>query len=297
MNLKELTWPVRLYWDLPPVASCSLDDLKICEDIIEAKILYLSLSDSSSSLGTAGLAIVDKLKDKNIAVSLTIESSALDRSILARLSDKRIKTVFVRASSLAEVRSATMKIKEYGTRALSLGISFDVGKENFRVIPEVVSFCLNNGISDLVFPIQRLEVGLDYFYINQKERDELRLSLDSIDFGKIKFTIHDPFLWKVFYPDIDYHEGGCQAANSMLFISPEYKVYPCPAFPFELGDLHETLLREIILSGGKKEFRNSLLISPGGCLSCVQGAKCLGGCRGRAFVFSGSPDHPDPACK
>jgi GeoRSP system SPASM domain protein len=82
----------------------------------------------------------------------------------------------------------------------------------------------------------------------------------------------------------------------MLYISPSYKVYPCPAMPIELGDLHETSLREIILSGKKKQLRNSLLSPPGECAVCDRAGNCLGGCRGRAYVMTGSLDRSDPAC-
>jgi GeoRSP system SPASM domain protein len=82
----------------------------------------------------------------------------------------------------------------------------------------------------------------------------------------------------------------------MLYISPEYKVYPCPAMSIELGDLHETTLREIILSARKKDLRRSLINPPAECAPCDQVNKCLGGCRGRAFASAGSLDRRDPAC-
>jgi GeoRSP system SPASM domain protein len=139
--------------------------------------------------------------------------------------------------------------------------------------------------------------GTEGFYIKGKERDALSLKISRIDFRTIRVTIHDPFLWKVFYPDTDYHEGGCQAANSLLYISPEYRVYPCPAMSIELGDLHETTLRKIVLSATKKELRRSLLNPPTECVACNHGNTCLGGCRGRAFASANSLSRSDPACK
>lgn len=296
MNLKELASPVRIYWDLAQAPCDCVNCLKICEQIVEIKILFLSLRSPASSLSPC-LAILDKLKDKNIAVCLTIPGSALNPSMLARLLDTRIKTLLIDASSFSEVRSSVDKIGQYGNSRLHPGISFDIGKDNFREITDVVSFCLNNRISDLVFPIQGIVARRDFFYINRKEREELAAHLSRIDHRKVRITIHDPFLWEAFYPYTDYHEGGCQAANSMLYISPEYRVYPCQAMPVELGDLNETTLRQIILSGKKKELRNSLLNPPEECAACDQVNKCLGGCRGRAFASAGSLSRRDPACK
>lgn len=297
MNLKELTWPVRIYWDLPPVPSDSINCLKICEEIIEIKILFLSIQDTASTLSPSCPDIIGRLKGKNIAISLTIASSALTPQVLSRLSDTNIKKLLVNVSSFDEALSAVERIGQYRKTGLLPGISFDIGEDNYEDIPDVVSLCLNSGIPDLVFPIQRLESEKDFFYIDKMQRESLSLKLHKTDYREMQITIHDPFLWTVFYPEADYHEGGCQAANSMLYISPAYKVYPCPAMPVELGDLRETTLREIILSEKKKELRSSLLKPPVECAACEQVNKCLGGCRGRAYSPADFLSLRDPACK
>jgi len=296
MNLKELKSPIRMYWDLPETASDPGPYLNVCEEILVLKILYLSLRDLSAPISPACTGILDRLKGKNLALSLTLSGPALVPSRPAGLSNAAIKTLLVNVSSFSEVRSL------FENRALDhnvgplAGISFDVGKDNYREIPDVVSFCLGNGIRDLVFPIQRLTGARDVFCLAEKERTELIERLGALDHRAIRLTIHDPFLWQVFYPDIDYHEGGCQAANSMLYVSPDLIVYPCPAMPVLLGDLHDTTLREIIQSEKKKELRRSLLDPPGECALCGRAGACLGGCRGRAFAALSSLDKRDPAC-
>jgi len=286
-----------MYWDLPESSPDSDRCLKVCSEIVEIKILFLSLRAGAPSAGQCCTDILERLKDGNIGLSLTLSDSAMTDSILERLKGTALKSLLVEASSLNDVRSLTGKaggdVKEYPP----LGISFEVRQGNYRELPEVVSFCINNGIRDLVFPIQRLETGKDVFYIGKREREEISRRLAGVDHSMIRMTIHDPFLWDVFFPDTDYHEGGCQAANSMLYISPSYKVYPCPAMPLELGDLNETSLREIVLSGKKKQLRNSLLNPPGECTACDRAGKCLGGCRGRAYAMTGSLDRSDPACR
>jgi GeoRSP system SPASM domain protein len=297
MNLKELTWPVRIYWDLAQAPSDPSLCLNTCEQIVAIKILFLSLREPASPISPACLDMLDTLRGHPIAVSLTISGSALSPSLFARLSGSKIKTLLINTTSLSEVRSAVEKIAHYRNSGLLPGISFEIGTNNYRDIPEVVSLCVDNGILDLVFPIQRFMMRKEFFYITREEGRELSLRLRNRDYRKIRITIHDPFLWKVFYPDTDYHEGGCQAANSMLYLSPEYRVYPCPAMSVELGDLHETTLREIILSGEKRNLRLALLDPPEECAECDQINKCMGGCRGRAFSSTGSLCHLDPACK
>ena len=296
MNLKELSSPIRIYWDLPERLTDSALCLKVCDDILGIKTLFLSLHDTAPAISQCCLGVVDMLRGRNIGLSLTASGAALTPSIIEQLKIPALKTLLVEASSLNDVRSLIGKTGGDGKEDIPHGISFEVGQGNFRELPEVVSFCMNNGIRDLVFPIQRLEAGKDVFCVSRKDREEISRRIEGLDLSGIRLTIHDPFLWEIFFPNTDYHEGGCQAANSMLYISPSYKVTPCPAMPLELGDLHETSLREIILSGKKKELRSSLLSPPGECVACDRAGKCLGGCRGRAYAMSGSLDRIDPAC-
>ena len=296
MNLRDLAWPLRIYWDLPESSFDSGLCIKVCDDIVEIKILFLSLRDTAPATSQCCIEVIDGLRGRNVGLSLAVSGSALTPELAGRLAGLSVKTLLAEASSLNDVRSLIWKTGGDWKEDLPLGISFEVGQGNYRELPEVVSFCINNRIRDLVFPIQRLETGKEVFYVGKREREEISRGLGGMDHSMIRLTIHDPFLWDVFFPNTDYHEGGCQAANSMLYISPSYKVYPCPAMPIELGDLHETSLREIVLSGKKKQLRNSLLSPPGECAVCDRAGKCLGGCRGRAYAVTGSLDRADPAC-
>lgn len=297
MNLNELTSPVRIYWDLPEGPSDSGFCKKICEEIIEIKILFLSLRDSSSVSKPCLPLILDVLKGKNISLSLTLSGQFLTPLLFDMIDGPGVKPLLLNTVSLSEVRSSLKLIEQLRNSGLSAGISFDITGKNFRQIPDVVRFCLDNGITDLVFPIQRLKRWEENFCITGKDREHLSQKLGELDYRRLRITIHDYFLWQVFYPEMDYHEGGCQAANSMLYISPFFKVYPCPAMPMELGDLQETTLREIILSETKKELRQSILRPPDECAGCGEINKCLGGCRGRAFALAGSLNLTDPACR
>jgi GeoRSP system SPASM domain protein len=295
MNLKELTWPVRLYWDLPQTSPDPGPCIKVCDEFAEIKILFLSLRAGAPSAIQSCVDILERLKGRNIGLSLTVAKSAMSASTLEQLKCNPVKTLLAEVSSLYDLRSLIGDTGRDGKGDLPFGISFEVRQKNFHELPDVVSFCMQNGIRDLVFPIQRLEAGKVFFTI-RNDREEILRELEGLDYRRLRLTIHDPFLWEIFFPDADYHEGGCQAANSMLYISPSYKVRPCPAMPVELGDLHEMSLREIILSEEKKHLRSLLLSPPGECAVCDRSEKCLGGCRGRAYAMTGSLDRTDPAC-
>jgi GeoRSP system SPASM domain protein len=177
------------------------------------------------------------------------------------------------------------------------GISFLVDRENFRDLPEAVSICRDKEITRMVIPMQRLLKTTACFSTDTHERQKLTERISREDLQEINLTIHDPFLWKVFYPKAEFPEGGCQAANSMIYISSEGDVYPCPLLPLKLGSLNKNKLKEMMASSQKRELRELLAVPPEGCRDCVEVKQCAGGCRGRAYVFAGSLSVPDPSCR
>lgn len=297
MNLRELTFPIRIYWDLDPLSqTSSADNLKICDEIVNLKILSLNLS-CAGGFGTACLEILERLKTENIAVSLTMPFSAVDAETIAKLDGLNVRAVFVDISSLNELRDFLKSIELIRTTTLPVGVSFGLDRNNYKDIPEILSLCSENKIAHLVFPMQRLINNKDCFFIAKNERAELAMSLKTTKYQNVKLLIHDPFLWKVFNPEEQYPEGGCQGANSMLYISADNNVYPCPSLPVNLGNLLKTKLKDIILSAEKKELRVALNSMPEECLNCGEKEHCVGGCRGRAYVLNDSLRKADPACK
>jgi GeoRSP system SPASM domain protein len=296
MNLKELTWPVRVYWDLTEETAGGPETaVRIAEELIAIKVLYLSMRDLSSPLSPASRAVLDRLGGGPLAVSLTLASAALRAGLPAGPKASPVRSLFAECVSLAQVRELCAAGMPHGG-TIAAGICFPVGPENYREVPDVAGFCRKQGIRDLLFPIQRLIGTGEPFCITSSMLAEIATAVQAQDLSALRITIHDPFLWPVFFPGKDYHEGGCQAANSMLYISPEAKVYPCPAMPLLLGDLRTTSLRDIVLSEAKKDLRRTLLRPAESCSTCEQATVCLGGCRGRALAVAGSLDRRDPAC-
>ncbi len=296
MDLRELPSPVRVYWDLDPAAGPSPDIRRVCDEILSLKFLFLSLRDVTVPLSAACFEILDRLERAHLSLSLIVPADALDRAAMARFSSFRIKPLLIEAVSLAEVRRAITGVAACGPLGMEWGLSFGVTEENFGDIPALLRICLTEGIRTLSFPIQRLASGGDCFCPTAEIRERLAKEIGAVDYSGIRITIHDPFLWKVFYPDAAYHEGGCQAANSMIFIAAYGRVYPCPAMPLLLGDLHQSMLAEILASSQKHELRKVLLSAASDCTACGQAVACLGGCRGRALAVSGTLQARDPAC-
>lgn len=291
VNLKELKWPIRIYWDLPDEGPGTSLAMSITQELAALKVLFLGLRGPDAGVSSL---ILGKLKGGSPAVSLTLPGPALSAKALALLRQAGARTLLAEFSSLQDAGAWLEEISV--DKGALPGLVFDVTGKNYHELPEVVSLCLRRGIAELVLPIQRLAGHEEVFCMTGEIRAGLAAVLGTMDYRRLRVTIHDPFLWQAFYPGAPYHEGGCQAANSMLYITPGYKVWPCPAMPLELGDLHKTNLREIMLSEGKRALRRTLLNPPSECAGCEQAEACLGGCRGRALAARASLDRRDPAC-
>lgn len=293
MSAIELNVPVRLYWDLSPLPpDAPLDYAAISRDIIGLRILSVNLLDLTQGLSGACLSVLESLKGKGPAVSLTVAPQSVSSRLLDRVRDLGVRTVLVRVDEPGQL-AALPDGRESGP---AVGISFDVTAANWRKLPEVVSYCSRNGIGSLSLPMQRLTEKGGAFYLAPHEKRELEMLLKPVLPAAPKLTIHDPFLWKIFFPDVIFPDGGCQAGNTMLYISSMGLVYPCPTLPIEVGRLSSLSFREIALSEAKKHVRREILSLPAACFDCAEAAVCKGGCRGRAFVARDRLDSADPGC-
>ena len=297
MNLKELKSPISVYWDIGPASQQGTAfHRKICEELIENKVLSLNLTEPGASLSNECLSVMDRFMREPIAVSLTVSPKALNTESIALLRDLKLRALLVKAASREELHQIADLRREAG--ALPLGVSIEIDRHNVAHLPEVLSFCIAKGIVNLVLPMQRLANGIDCFCPSTAERLELAAALKGMErLESLKIVIHDPFLWRAFFPSIVFPEGGCQAANTMLYLSPEADVYPCPSLPIKLGSLLKESYKDLVLSQKKKELRKVLTAPPKTCGDCDQLHLCLGGCRGRAYRMKGSLTEPDPACQ
>ena len=192
----------------------------------------LQLYDPSPVLSDGIRAILERFRGTPVAVSLTIPYSCLLSLPLSGISinELGVKELLVaidRPELLGDIPTLT-----------DAGLSFFVRGDNWRDLPKVVALCRDLGISRLVLPMQRLYHGEKPFLLNRKDQAELEDSLAAVgEVGGLRLTIHDPFLWRAFNPGIPFPQGGCQAANTMIAISPDGGVYPCPTLPERLGDI------------------------------------------------------------
>ncbi len=292
MNLGELSRPITIYWDLSPADRLCPDYLRFCEQITSVGPLQLHLFDDSCK---NCLSILERMQGTPLAITLTTGAAALTPANLERLHRLGLRGLLMYAHSYGELEETRSILAAAGAH-FAAGIAFEATCDNWRELPQVVRFSLEQGVASLTLPMQRLYHGAAPFMLTDAERDELGRQLAGIDCSGLRLTIHDPFLWRAFHPDTPFPGGGCQAGNTMLAIAPDGSVYPCPSLPLALGSLTETTLKELVGGEAKKRFRAAVAILPDACLDCPEKAGCKGGCRGRSLVAGNDVALPDPAC-
>jgi GeoRSP system SPASM domain protein len=291
----ELATPITIYWDLPS-GPADARALRICDEIGACRPLMLHLSDPGPGIGAGTVELLRRLKETPIAVSLTIPAPVPDGAA-AMLRDAGLKEILLALEHPEEIPLFHCEGELDGIGP-AIGVSFKVTAENWRELPMLAVSCRTAGAVRLVLPMQRLYDGETPFLLTRKEQRELTDALAAAGGVQgLDLTVHDPFLWRAVNPGVPFPQGGCQAANTMLAIAPDGRVYPCPTLPVPLGDAGKEPLRKIVASPGKRELRRRLLDSPGGCGGCGELAVCRGGCRGRSYVIHGSLEGADTACR
>jgi GeoRSP system SPASM domain protein len=103
-------------------------------------------------------------------------------------------------------------------------------------------------------------------------------------------------MWELFHGKENPKEDGCDGAKTMMYISENFDVTPCPIISVSLGNLCTATLKEIFSSEKREQTRKTLSKHPQECRDCKVLNRCKGGCRGRAYVQYGNFDKQDPAC-
>ena len=287
----ELKTPIRIYWDVTPLPAAPPPWERACADLLALRVLQVTLRDNGPELAPVTWAILERFQGAPLALVLEATAPARSAAVRGRLAEMGVRLLLVPVDAPAEVATLTL------VGPLPVGVSWEATGENWRELPALLAACVDHGIAIVSLPMPRLVGAATAFSLSAAEQVELAgLLAATLEIDRLRLTVHDPFLWRLVYPQTPFPEGGCQAANTMLYLAPDGTVYPCPALPEPLGSLATTSLAELLATPAKGELRRLLQTPPAVCASCPEAATCLGGCRGRGLVTAGSLAAADPGC-
>jgi len=187
-------------------------------------------------------------------------------------------------------------------------ISFVPDEDCADELPEVVAEFADSGLSELHLPnVNAVRAVAARGHVPVPGIDRLRAAAGAVTAlglslrGK-RLIVHDFFLWKSLSAAFPGATGdrvefsGCQAGTALAYVDWEGNLYPCDSLPIRLGSLEEGTFDEVWSSPARSRVADAVRSSPWACEGCVEHRGCLGGCRGMAYLASGSLDAPDPAC-
>ena len=186
--------------------------------------------------------------------------------------------------------------------------SFVPDADTVEELPEVLAEFAGSGLAALHLPnVNAVRSLAARGHVPIPEIGKLRGAAEAvasmgISLGERRLVVHDFFLWKTLSGAFPGATGdrlefsGCQAGTALAYVDWEGGVYPCDSLPIRLGSLEEESLEDVWASPARRKVVAALRSTPGACDGCGEYRGCHGGCRGMAFLSSGTLDAPDPAC-
>jgi len=207
--------------------------------------------------------------------------------------------------SFHKTREAIYATVEAG---MNLQINTTVMEENFKAIPGLLNFASEVGT----------QIVLLYHLVSQgRGREEMELRArsykESLHMMSQKQQTNKAIIEPVCLPQYWAHlvskNGtsklsfrlaqkffyGCVAGSGLCYIKPDGEVWACPFIPVAAGNIRHIPLKEIWQNSelfGNLRNRENL---KGNCANCIYRNIC-GGCRGRAYAYSGDYLAEDPSC-
>lgn len=292
----DFSMPVRVRWDVDFRERAGRVK-RIARRVAEASPLFVELH-ISGKRGVKELpGIVAELQKTGSRVSLHLpllpQASAIHR---LGYPVEYVWDVGASAGFLARLPE--------GAKAISFVPDEDCADE----LPEVVAEFADSGLSELHLPnVNAVRAVAAHGRVPVPGIERLRSAAGAVAAlglplpGK-RLLVHDFFLWKSLSAAFPGATGervefsGCQAGTALAYVDWEGNLYPCDSLPIRLGCLENESFEEAWNTPARARVADALRSTPRACEGCGERRGCLGGCRGMAYLASGSFDAPDPAC-
>jgi len=250
------------------------------------------------ALATSGICTTYTLVKRLVDAGLEYVSISLDSHITEK------HDTFRGVSGLWKRAVDTIKMfKEYN---IKVQVNFTLTKINKEDVLGIVDLCERMNI-DYLHIFDLVPVGRGFKFFNELKLDqhtvlekcvEAILHAEHVDVKPTCIPQILPYMM-LHYPELarkyaTRHTVGCIAGIRYLYIAPNGDVYPCPYLPIKLGNIRETSLQKILeTSDIILRLRNRAF--DGKCDVCKFKNIC-GGCRAKAYAYTGNLFSEDPEC-
>jgi len=295
-GLVDFSVPVRIRWDVD-FRERSGRVKRIARRIAEASPLFVELHISGKRGFTELPGIVAELQRTASRVSLHLP-------LLPQASDIHRRGYPVECVWDVGAIAGFLPRLPDGAKAISFVPDEDCADE----LPEVVAEFAGSGLTELHLPnVNAVRAVAARGHVPVPGIDRLRTAAGAVAAlglslrGK-RLIVHDYFLWKSLSATFPGATGdrvefsGCQAGTALAYVDWEGGLYPCDSLPIRLGGLEDATFEEVWNSPARARIADAVRSTPWECEGCEEHRGCLGGCRGMAYLASGSLDAPDPAC-
>lgn len=261
-------------------------------DILQymARKFKLGISTNGTYIGDTEARRLAKLVDY-IQVSIDGATSYTNDSI-------RGKGTFARA---------LRAVKSLVSAGIPTGISMVLMRQNASEVRKFVKLGENLGVTACAFSrlqiLGRAKKNLSRIALSREEFIKIQREINTIVLNGPKIKIQRPlycFSFLLVNPTYTSSYRGGLGTNiecvEGLAILPNGDVIPCPGLPgFIAGNTREKRIKEIWQKSPVLEQLRKISVK-GKCNRCRFFPLCRGGCRGEAYLETGSLELPDPLC-
>lgn len=283
----------------------------LINEFAEMKVLSVVLTGGEPLMRKDLPEIIHRLTERNIKSYVFTNGTLIDKDFIKKIKDDNVLIRFsvdgIDADTHDYIRGdgnyakTISAIKECVKEGIDTGISITVNKKNINQYFDIIKMCQELGVKEIeaseIVAKGNAKINKELM-LEQPELEQLRINAITASFQSKEFrkgmSLHN-MLSQDFDAEKLPKENSCNAAITSGFVRSNGNVYPCTLFAdypeFIAGNIKETHFVDIWnQSEVFKKLRAFKISDITACQGCEAFDKCPGGCRARAYMFSGKLD-------
>jgi radical SAM protein with 4Fe4S-binding SPASM domain len=310
-SIENVDEDIAFTWELSYEASCLVIDT-----LAKVDLKNLVITGGEPLFYRDFCKVLDYAKDKVPHITVLTNGTLVTEEVAEHIAEANARVQVSIEAADPEVHDSVRGIRSFKAAIQGIEKLVHAGVEDIEIVqtltresisesPGIIGLARELGVGyhfSLFLPVGRgachigeLEIPTDELishFVNISAN--LREETDGYDF--VSFA--EEIAAGNFPPPIELVvKHGCGAGTSIISIAPDGRVYPCPLLHTKstvLGRLPEDSIWEILKQGASKI--EDVTCLPG-CLDCDVALFCGGGCRARAFAYTGDLSSEDPYCE